>query len=116
MNEREKIKARKDKKTELYEHTITHKNGSNGRYYTAGIPLLDDDNKPSGSIGVILDITDLSNYQKTLEKALAKEVELSDMKSNFITMASHQFRTPLSIIQTNTELITMLSRKKQILM
>ena len=37
MNEREKIKARKDKKTELYEHTITHKNGSNGRYYTAGI-------------------------------------------------------------------------------
>ena len=113
MNEREKIKARKAKKTELYEHTITHKNGSDGRYYTAGIPLLDDDNKPAGSIGVILDITDLSNYQKTLEKALAKEVELSDMKSNFITMASHQFRTPLSIIQTNTELITMLSRKKE---
>ena len=113
INEREKIKARKDKKTELYEHTITHKNGSNGRYYTAGIPLLDDDNKPAGSIGVILDITDLSNYQKTLEKALAKEVELSNMKSNFITTASHQFRTPLSIIQTNTELITMLSRKKE---
>ena len=46
--------------------------------------LLDDDNKPSGSIGVILDITDLSNYQKSLEKA--KEVELSDI-NQLITMA-----------------------------
>ncbi len=40
----------------------------------------------------------------TLE-ASAKERELSDLKSRFITTASHEFRTPLSIVMTSAELL-----------
>jgi len=36
---------------------------------------------------------------------LAKERELSDLKSQFITLVSHEFRTPLTIINTSSELL-----------
>ncbi|MGO4819272.1 sensor histidine kinase [Flavobacterium sp. W22_SRS_FP1] len=34
-----------------------------------------------------------------------KEKELTQMKSDFVVMASHQFRTPLTVIYSNTELL-----------
>jgi PAS domain S-box-containing protein len=34
-----------------------------------------------------------------------KEKELAQMKSDFVVMASHQFRTPLTVIYSNTELL-----------
>lgn len=43
--------------------------------------------------------------REELEKALAHETELNLMKSRFITMTSHQFRTPLTSIQASAELI-----------
>ena len=110
INEKEKIENRNLGKGELYERKITHKDGGHGRYYTAGIPLHDESNKVAGSIGVILDVTDMREYQKNLEQALSREVELSQMKSHFVAMASHQFRTPLAIIQSNVELMTILAR------
>lgn len=38
-------------------------------------------------------------------QALEKERELSELKSRFITTASHEFRTPLSIVLTSAELL-----------
>ena len=40
-----------------------------------------------------------------LKNTLAKEKELGELKSRFISMASHEFRTPLSSILTSAELI-----------
>lgn len=40
-------------------------------------------------------------------EALEKERELSKLKSSFVSMASHEFRTPLTTIQSSTELIGM---------
>lgn len=39
------------------------------------------------------------------ETALNKERELSELKSQFISMTSHEFRTPLSVILSSTELL-----------
>jgi signal transduction histidine kinase len=52
---------------------------------------------------------------KQLIASLAREKELGKLKSSFVTVASHQFRTPLAVIQSNTELLEMLNNmdKKQ---
>jgi len=48
---------------------------------------------------------ELRKKEKEARSALLKERELSDMKSRFVTMASHEFRTPLSAILTSSELL-----------
>jgi PAS domain S-box-containing protein len=40
-----------------------------------------------------------------LEKALQKEIDLGDLKSRFVSMASHEFRTPLTSILSSALLI-----------
>ncbi len=43
--------------------------------------------------------------KKDLEIALEKEKELGELKSRFVSMASHEFRTPLTTIQSAASLI-----------
>jgi signal transduction histidine kinase len=52
------------------------------------------------------------NAKAQLERAVeslrieqAKQKELSDLKSKFVSMVSHQFRTPLSVIMSSTEML-----------
>ncbi|QLE55865.1 ATP-binding protein [Nostoc sp. TCL26-01] len=57
--------------------------------------------------GVVIVFWDLSERRQTefLEQALQKERELNNLKSLFISTVSHEFRNPLSVIQTAIELI-----------
>lgn len=49
----------------------------------------------------------LRKSELKLRDALKKERELNDLKSRFVSMASHEFRTPLSTVLSSTELIEM---------
>ncbi len=52
-----------------------------------------------------LDITQRKRAEEELVKTLEREKELSRLKSNFVSMVSHEFRTPLGIIQSSAELL-----------
>ena len=61
-----------------------------------------------GRPGVLIfltDITALRESEDRARKALAQERELGDLKTRFVSMASHEFRTPLATIQTSSELL-----------
>ncbi|GAB4418207.1 MAG: hypothetical protein Kow00106_14160 [Anaerolineae bacterium] len=53
----------------------------------------------------VIDITERKRAEEELRKALEKERELSDLKTRFVSMASHEFRTPLTTIVSSTEIL-----------
>ncbi|HMK03842.1 MAG TPA: PAS domain-containing sensor histidine kinase [Ferruginibacter sp.] len=50
-------------------------------------------------------LDELENSKDELTRALSKEKDLSDLKSRFVSMASHEFRTPLSTILSSASLV-----------
>jgi signal transduction histidine kinase len=51
------------------------------------------------------DIGRLKQIESELREALAKEKELSALKSSFTSLVSHEFRTPLAVIQFSADIL-----------
>ena len=57
----------------------------------------------SHSITSAVDITLMREAEAELQNALVKERELSQLKSDFVSLVSHEFRTPLEIIMSSAD-------------
>jgi PAS domain S-box-containing protein len=79
-----------------------------GRYQWATLTVsgvYDASGKMSYDIGVLQDITDRKNAEADVLTALVKAQELNELKSRVISMISHEYRTPLTIVQTSLDLL-----------
>ncbi len=57
------------------------------------------------SLSTTRDITESVHLTEDLMNALSKEQELSKFKTNLYSVASHEFKTPLAVIQANIEML-----------
>ncbi len=57
------------------------------------------------------EIIERQRLEEELRNALMKEKELSDLKSNIISVVSHEYRTPLATILSSSELLEHYSHK-----
>lgn len=79
-----------------------------GTFFYADVvmtPLYDEEGKLSGYIKITRDITDQRKTEEEMKMSLQREKDLNEMKSRFVTLASHEFKTPLSVILSSTSLI-----------
>jgi PAS domain S-box-containing protein len=67
-------------------------------------PLSDTENNINGLVAVIADITERKRLDE-IRLALEREKELSALKTRFFSMASHEFRTPLSTALAAAQLL-----------
>lgn len=74
-------------------------------------PVADETGWFTHWVAVERDITDRKLVEVEIRKALEKEKELSELKSRFIAMASHEFRTPLATILASSDLLKQFGNK-----
>ncbi|MEO8473418.1 MAG: HAMP domain-containing sensor histidine kinase [Chryseolinea sp.] len=74
-------------------------------YTVNALPIPDAKNEINEILIIIRNITDRKKLENNLFKALEKEKELNLLMSQFVTMASHKFRTPLSTILSSVFLL-----------
>jgi PAS domain S-box-containing protein len=99
---------------------LLHRQGHEIPVSIVGLGIKSADGTPSHFAGVARDMTrrvameselrlqadQLGDANVALARSLTDERDLNELKTNFVNMISHEFRTPLGIIMSSTEILT----------
>ncbi len=70
-----------------------------------GAPVFDEDGEISQVVFTVEDYTTRKYQEDELLKALKREKQLNEVKTNFIAMVSHEFRTPMAVIKSTMDIL-----------
>ena len=91
--------------TNTYEHRIILPSGEIRWQQWSDRAIFDEEGNFIECQAVGRDITQLKQAEAEIRKALEKEKELSELRASFVSIVSHEFRTPLTTIQSSAELL-----------
>jgi PAS domain S-box-containing protein len=114
--------ALKGKETANYEFPLFTKDDHRVMVLLNSSSRRDAEGKIVGVLGVGQDISELDSYKNNLENlvknrtlelenSLEREKELGKLKTSFVSMASHEFRTPLTAINAIADVILLYKEK-----
>lgn len=86
------------------ERQLKRKNGEIFWVEMSGKCVREND-PDSGVIWTLLDVTKRRQAEQDTRDALEQQRELNDLRSRFVAMTSHEFRTPLATILSSAELL-----------
>jgi len=75
-------------------------------FIMSAVPLYDEEEGVNRILLVEKNITEQKQAEQDMVAALKKERELNEMKSRFVSMASHEFRTPLATVLSSVNLVS----------
>ncbi len=88
-------------------HNISFESKIEGKTYMINaVGLHDVDDKISQILMVTQNITKLKKAENQTKQALEKERQLNELKTRFVSIASHEFRTPLTTIMNSVNLLS----------
>ncbi|GAB3639837.1 sensor histidine kinase [Spirosoma arcticum] len=88
-----------------HESIVRNKDGRRIPILLIRTPLHDQAGNIMGYVSMAIDVTTQKESELILEQSLQREQDLNKRKLQFITTASHEFRTPLTTIQSSVELV-----------
>jgi PAS domain S-box-containing protein len=86
-----------------YEFRVIHRSGA-VRWLQISAVVFDWQDEVA-TLNFLIDVTERRQIEHDMREALARERELSELKSRFVAVASHEFRTPLAAILSSIELL-----------
>lgn len=103
-------------KLDGFSTVMTHYHKITGRpiaLETIVTPLIDKNGNKYSYMATSRDVTERESVLKELKESLIREQELNQLKSRFISMTSHEFRTPLATILSSNEILEILLNEIQ---
>lgn len=86
-----------------YQFRVLHRNGEVRWVEISGV-VFEWQHAPA-TLNFLTDVTQRRQAEEEVRAALERERELSELKSRFVAVASHEFRTPLAAILSSIELL-----------
>jgi len=97
--------------SERLELTVDRETLDNYEVDLALTPILSSRDDNMQFVCSLRDISARKKIEQQLKETLAKEKELSELKLRFISIVSHEFRTPLAIMQTSVDILSLYAHR-----